>query len=71
MKLQCLNARKRAPQGDPVRHVRLTVIEDNASARSLCGRLGFAAFGVEPYAIALGERYLAKVHMWRALAALG
>jgi hypothetical protein len=49
----------------------LAVIEDNAAARSLCGRLGFAAFGVEPYAIALGERYLAKVHMWRALAALG
>lgn len=53
------------------RIIQLTVTEDNASARSLYERLGFAAFGVEPYAIALGERYLAKVHMWRALAGPG
>jgi ribosomal protein S18 acetylase RimI-like enzyme len=47
--------------------IQLTVTEQNASARGLYERLGFADFGVEPFAIALGERYLSKVHMWRAL----
>lgn len=47
--------------------IQLSVTEGNAPARSLYERLGFATFGVEPCAIALGERYLAKVHMWRAL----
>ncbi|NHZ61289.1 GNAT family N-acetyltransferase [Massilia genomosp. 1] len=50
--------------------IQLTVTEENAAARSLYQRLGFAVFGVEPYAIALDGRYLAKVHMWRALADL-
>ncbi|MDQ1815713.1 GNAT family N-acetyltransferase [Massilia sp. CCM 9210] len=50
--------------------VQLTVTEENGAARGLYERLGFTAFGVEPFAIALGERYLAKVHMWRALAPL-
>ncbi|NHZ90257.1 GNAT family N-acetyltransferase [Massilia sp. CCM 8733] len=50
--------------------IQLTVTEQNAAARDLYQRLGFAVFGVEPYAIALGERYLSKVHMWRALADL-
>ncbi|UOD31654.1 GNAT family N-acetyltransferase [Massilia violaceinigra] len=50
--------------------IQLTVTEANACARSLYQRLGFSTFGVEPYAIALGERYLSKVHMWRALADL-
>lgn len=48
--------------------IQLTVTEQNASARSLYERLGFAEFGVEPFAIALGERYLSKIHMWRMLA---
>lgn len=47
--------------------IQLTVTEDNAAARSLYERLGFSTFGLEPYAIALGGRYLSKVHMWRAL----
>lgn len=47
--------------------IQLTVTEQNTCAHGLYERLGFASFGVEPYAIALGERYLAKVHMWRPL----
>ncbi|HEX8611605.1 MAG TPA: GNAT family N-acetyltransferase [Telluria sp.] len=50
--------------------IQLTVTEENAAARSLYERLGFAAFGVEPYAIALGGHYLAKIHMWRALSGM-
>lgn len=51
-----------------VRIVQLTVTEGNAAACTLYERCGFAAFGVEPYAVAVDGRYVAKVHMWRLLA---
>jgi ribosomal protein S18 acetylase RimI-like enzyme len=50
-----------------VRLVQLTVTDGNAAARRLYERCGFAAFGVEPCAMALGDAFVAKVHMWRAL----
>jgi RimJ/RimL family protein N-acetyltransferase len=50
-----------------VRIVQLTVTEGNATARQLYERCGFMAFGVEPYAVAVGNDYVAKVHMWRRL----
>jgi len=53
-----------------VRIVQLTVTEGNASAQALYAHCGFRPFGVEPYAVALGDTYLSKVHMWCAVAAL-
>lgn len=47
-----------------IRIVTLTVTEGNASAIRLYERCGFRAFGVEPMAIASGDGYKAKVHMW-------
>jgi ribosomal protein S18 acetylase RimI-like enzyme len=49
---------------DHVRIVQLTVTKGNASAESLYERCGFVAFGVEPYAVAVGNDYVSKVHMW-------
>jgi ribosomal protein S18 acetylase RimI-like enzyme len=47
-----------------VRLVQLTVTQGNASAQRLYERFGFLPFGVEPMAVAVGEGYVAKVHMW-------
>ena len=47
--------------------VQLTVSDGNAAARSLYERCGFSAFGTEPMAVALGDGYVGKVHMWRTL----
>lgn len=45
--------------------VQLTVSEANASALQLYRRCGFESFGTEPMAVKLGERYVAKIHLWR------
>ncbi len=50
--------------------VQLTVTEGNDGARALYERFGFVAYGVEPYAVSLGERYVSKIHMWCPLRAL-
>jgi len=47
--------------------VQLTVTDGNGAARSLYEACGFTAFGVEPFAVAVGTDYVAKVHMWRKL----
>jgi len=47
--------------------VQLTVTDGNGAARSLYEACGFTAFGVEPFAVAVGADYVAKVHMWRKL----
>lgn len=44
--------------------VQLTVTQGNDGAQGLYERMGFEAFGVEPYAVAVGPRYVSKVHMW-------
>ena len=44
--------------------VQLTVTEGNSGAQGLYERMGFEAFGIEPYAVAVAERYVSKVHMW-------
>lgn len=48
-----------------VRVVQLTVTQGNAAAEALYRRCGFQPFGVEPFAVAVGSGYVAKVHMWR------
>jgi ribosomal protein S18 acetylase RimI-like enzyme len=52
-----------------VRIVQLTVTDGNVAAQTLYERCGFTAFGVEPFAVAVGEGYVAKMHMWRDLGA--
>ena len=47
--------------------VQLTVSEGNRTARSLYERCGFILFSVEPMAIAVGGKFVAKEHMWRDL----
>ncbi len=45
--------------------VQLTVTETNSAAQRLYTACGFETFGVEPYAMRVGDRLVAKVHMWR------
>lgn len=44
--------------------VQLTVSETNERALNLYTACGFTAFGTEPVAIRVDDRYVAKVHMW-------
>lgn len=44
--------------------VQLTVTESNTPARRLYESCGFRPFGTEPMASRVGERFLAKIHMW-------
>ena len=46
------------------RIVQLTVTQGNAAAESLYRRCGFVTFGIEPHAVAVGDAYVSKVHMW-------
>jgi len=47
-----------------VKLVQLTVTQGNAAAQALYEKCGFVPFGVEPLAVALGEDFVSKVHMW-------
>jgi ribosomal protein S18 acetylase RimI-like enzyme len=53
---------------DGVRLVQLTVTDGNRAAQDLYAACGFVPFGVEPQAVAEDGAFLAKVHMWCALA---
>jgi ribosomal protein S18 acetylase RimI-like enzyme len=50
-----------------VRIVVLTVTQGNDAAQRLYEQCGFAAFGTEPFAVAVGARFVSKVHMWQDL----
>lgn len=45
--------------------VQLTVSQGNQAAQALYERCGFVPFGCEPFAIAVGNEFVSKVHMWR------
>ncbi|HYD79085.1 MAG TPA: GNAT family N-acetyltransferase [Paucimonas sp.] len=50
-----------------VKLVQLTVTDGNTAAQKLYERCGFVPFGIEPQAVAVGDRLVAKLHMWREL----
>jgi RimJ/RimL family protein N-acetyltransferase len=52
-----------------VKVVQLTVTHGNHAAQRLYERCGFMRFGLEPFAVAVGGEFVAKVHMWRRLEA--
>jgi ribosomal protein S18 acetylase RimI-like enzyme len=49
---------------DGVGLVQLTVSAGNRAAQALYARAGFVPFGVEPFAVAVDDGFVAKVHMW-------
>jgi ribosomal protein S18 acetylase RimI-like enzyme len=53
-----------------IKLVQLTVTQGNTGAKALYERCGFAVFGIEPFAVAVGNGFVAKVHMWRDLETL-
>lgn len=53
-----------------IKIMQLTVTHGNTSAQSLYERCGFVSFGLEPFAVAVGEGYVSKVHMWCDLSRL-
>jgi ribosomal protein S18 acetylase RimI-like enzyme len=57
-------ALERARERSGVRVVQLTVTDGNAAAQALYERCGFVAFGIEPFAVAVGTQFVSKVHMW-------
>ncbi|MGE3926907.1 MAG: N-acetyltransferase family protein [Lautropia sp.] len=58
---------RQAEQSARISVVQLTVSEGNAAAIRLYRRCGFAQFGLEPFAVRIGPRFISKVHMWRAV----
>jgi ribosomal protein S18 acetylase RimI-like enzyme len=53
-----------ARQRPGVQLVQLTVTDGNHAAQALYERCGFLPFGLEPYAVAVGQHYVSKLHMW-------
>ena len=47
-----------------VRLVQLMVTHGNDAARKLYEQCGFVQYGLEPFAVAVGDGYVSKVHMW-------
>jgi ribosomal protein S18 acetylase RimI-like enzyme len=47
--------------------VQLTVTQSNAPAVRLYESCGFTTFGIEPFAVKVGDRFVSRVHMWCAV----
>jgi ribosomal protein S18 acetylase RimI-like enzyme len=47
-----------------VKIVQLTVTHGNRAAQRLYEDCGFVEFGLEPFAVAVGDEFVSKVHMW-------
>jgi len=63
--VEAVLAEARAAGGANV--VQLTVTETNAAAIRLYEQCGFRSWGVDPFAIRIGDRLLGKRHMWRRI----
>jgi ribosomal protein S18 acetylase RimI-like enzyme len=59
-----LAALEHAKGRDGVKLVQLTVTHGNTAAQALYERCGFVQFGLEPFAVAVGDEFVSKVHMW-------
>jgi len=53
-----------------VKVVQLMVTHGNHAAQALYEECGFVQFGLEPFAVAVGDGYVSKVHMWCNLGGL-
>ena len=60
--VQAALAEAKARQG--VKVVQLTVTHGNHAAQALYEKCGFVQFGLEPFAVRVGEAFVSKVHMW-------
>lgn len=47
-----------------IRLMQLTVTQGNDVAQALYARFGFIVFGLEPLAVAVGDGFVNKTHMW-------
>lgn len=47
-----------------VRIVQLMVTHGNHAAQGLYEQCGFVQYGLEPFAVAVGDGFVSKVHMW-------
>lgn len=52
-----------------IKLVQLTVTDGNKAAQALYESCGFEQFGLEPFAVAVGEEFVSKSHMWCDLGA--
>src|SRR6185503_6378410 len=53
-----------------VKVVQLMVTHGNHAAQALYEECGFVQFGLEPFAVAVGDGYVSKAHMWCNLGGL-
>ena len=60
--VQAALAQARSRSG--VKLVQLTVTDGNHAAQKLYELCGFVPFGLEPFAVAVDDHFVSKVHMW-------
>jgi ribosomal protein S18 acetylase RimI-like enzyme len=59
-----VSALEHARNRDGIKLVQLTVTDGNRAAQTLYANCGFEQFGLEPFAVAVGDEFVSKSHMW-------